>query len=112
MIRRVCHKDTVLPLGDGVDGKAPMFVQRGTRVVMNVHALHRDQDLWGHDADDFRPERWESARPVWEYLPFSGGPRFCPAQQMVFTEASYIVARMTEEFSTWKTCIRSLGQSV
>ncbi|KAK3169419.1 hypothetical protein OEA41_008802 [Lepraria neglecta] len=100
MVRRVCHKDTVLPLGGGVDGKAPIFVKRGTRVVMNIHALHRDQDLWGHDADDFRPERWESARPVWEYLPFSGGPRICPAQQMVFTEAAYIVARMTQEFST------------
>lgn len=67
--------------------------------MLNIHAMHRDKLLWGDDADEFHPERWETARPVWTYLPFSGGPRICPAQQMVFTEAAYIIVRLTQEFS-------------
>lgn len=27
-------------------------------VAFGIAALHRRKDLWGEDADDFRPERW------------------------------------------------------
>lgn len=94
----MCHQDTVLPRGGGPRGIAPIYVRRGTTVSMNTHVLHRDKDLWGEDADEFRPERWETARPGWSYLPFSGGPRICPAQQMVYTEAAYLIVRLLQEF--------------
>lgn len=40
--------------------------------------MHRREDLWGADAHVFRPERWETMRPTFEYLPFNAGPRICP----------------------------------
>ena len=62
--------------------------------------MHRDQDFWGPDAEAFRPERWaEMARPPhWEFVPFNGGRRMCPAQQMVLTEIAYAVVRMLQAF--------------
>ena len=36
--------------------------------------MHRDRELWGEDAENFKPERWSDAKPTWEYLPFNGGP--------------------------------------
>lgn len=55
-----------------------MFVPKGSRVVYSVYALHRRTDIYGADADEFRPERWGEMTPrAWEYLPFNGGPRIC-----------------------------------
>lgn len=64
--------------------------------------MHRRTDIYGPDAEDFRPERWEddSLRPGWAYLPFNGGPRICIGQQYAISEAAYVVVRMAQEFQT------------
>ena len=67
----------MLPLGGGPDGKDPLFVHKGTLVAYNLWAMHRRKDYFGEDVEVFRPERWETLRPGWEYLPFNGGPRIC-----------------------------------
>lgn len=61
--------------------------------------MHRRTDLYGPDAAEFKPERWESLRPGWEYLPFNGGPRICLGQQYALTEAGYVTARLVQTFS-------------
>lgn len=60
--------------------------------------MHRDLDVWGADAEEFRPERWETARPLWDFVPFGGGPRICPAHVMVDTECSYAIFRLFQKF--------------
>lgn len=60
--------------------------------------MHRRHDLFGPDADEYKPERWEMLRPGWEYLPFNGGPRICLGQQYALTEASYVTVRLVQEF--------------
>ena len=62
--------------------------------------MHRRRDFYGPDAEEFRPERWESGRlqPRWEYLPFNGGPRICLGQRYALTEVAYVVVRMAQEF--------------
>jgi cytochrome P450 len=61
--------------------------------------MHRDERWYGPDANEYRPERWESLRPGWEYLPFNGGPRICLGQQYALTEASYTTVRICQQFS-------------
>jgi cytochrome P450 len=61
--------------------------------------MHHRRDIYGDDADEFRPERWETLRPGWEYLPFNGGPRICLGQQYALTEAAYVSVRLLQEFS-------------
>ena len=65
----------------------------------NRYLMHRDPDLWGPDAEEFRPERWEHARPMWNFVPFGGGPRICPAHVMVDTECSYAIVRLLQRFN-------------
>lgn len=74
---RFAARDTTLPRGGGPDGMAPVFVPKGKTVSFVLHLLHRRKDLWGPDADEFRPERWENRKMDWSFVPFSGGPRIC-----------------------------------
>jgi cytochrome P450 len=84
--------------------------------------MHRRKDIWGEDADDFVPERWEKKKVGWEFLPvslycpcsfphvtlrenvpanesqFNGGPRICIGQQFALTEASYVIVRLMQRF--------------
>ena len=56
---RSAIKTTTLPVGGGPDGKAPVLVPAGTPVGYCVYVMHRRKDLYGEDAEEFRPERWE-----------------------------------------------------
>ena len=60
--------------------------------------MQKDEDLWGPDAARFWPERWEKLKPMWTYIPFLGGPRICPAQQMVLIQYGYLLVRFVQEF--------------
>ncbi|KAH8846200.1 hypothetical protein MCOR27_001011 [Pyricularia oryzae] len=95
---RIAVTDTVLPRGGGPDGSKPVLVPKGTAVGWSVYAMHRRKDLYGPDADQFRPERWETLNTRSEYLPFNGGPRICLGQQYALTEASYVTVRMLQEY--------------
>lgn len=57
---RVAVCDTVLPRGGGPHGDDRIHVSKGTTVVYSVYAMQRRKDLFGRDASDFRPERWEN----------------------------------------------------
>jgi cytochrome P450 len=91
-------RNTTLPRGGGADGTSPIYIRAGEEVTYNVHIMHRRVDLWGDDANEFRPERWTARRPGWEFIPFNGGPRICLGQQFALTEAGYVVVRMLQRF--------------
>lgn len=82
---RKANKITFLPTGGGPDRTAPVVIPKGATVAYSVYAMHRRPDLYGVDAEIFRPERWEEDMPMrgdktaaaWGYLPFNGGPRIC-----------------------------------
>ena len=98
---RMALRDTLLPTGGGSSGygTSSIFVQKGEVVTFSFYALHRRRDLFGDDANAFRPERWESLRPAhWSYLPFGGGPRVCPGQQLALTEIGYSVVKIVQAF--------------
>jgi hypothetical protein len=60
---RTAVEDTWLPLGGGPKGKSPMFVPKGTQINYQVWVMHRRKDIYGEDANEFKPERWENLRP-------------------------------------------------
>ncbi|KAL6149689.1 hypothetical protein ACJQWK_02637 [Exserohilum turcicum] len=91
-------RDTTLPTGGGPDGTAPIYIKEDMSVDYHIYTIHRRKDLWGQDADEFRPDRWDGRKSGWEYLPFNGGARICIGQQFALTEAAYTVVRLAQRF--------------
>ncbi|KAL9116042.1 MAG: hypothetical protein Q9227_000410 [Pyrenula ochraceoflavens] len=107
---RVAVKNTILPTGGGASGTPPIFVEKGTKIrltqivpMLQVHcnnwSMHHDKEIWGEDAEEFKPQRWAGRKStMWEFLPFGGGPRICPALQQVYTYFVYLMIRLAQEF--------------
>ncbi len=64
MNSRTALKTTVLPTGGGPDRKSPVLIPKGTAVAYSVYTMHRRPDLYGMDAELFRPQRWVNAREM------------------------------------------------
>ncbi|MCJ1281483.1 hypothetical protein MMC26_000803 [Xylographa opegraphella] len=119
---RTARKTTFLPTGGGPDRSSPVLIRRGDNVAYCVYAMHRRKDLYGDDAEEFRPERWDDedlplfrdkTTAAWGFLPFNGGPRVCLGQEFGLTEASYAVVRILQRFPIIKAApfARSQEQS-
>lgn len=82
---RTALRRTFLPTGGGPTLTSPILIPAGSSVAWSAYAMHRRPDLYGMDAEMFRPERWDEDMPIkndpvsmkWGYLPFHGGPRVC-----------------------------------
>lgn len=106
LISRTALRDTVLPTGGGPDGTAPIVVPKGMSVLYSAYCIHRRPDLYGMDAEMFRPERW-SEEPLcsrdathrgWMFLPFGAGPRTCLGMDFSLTESAYAIVRILQRF--------------
>ena len=97
MNHRMCLAHTVLPRGGGPDGSSPLFIRAGVIIELHNHAMQRDKGFFGDDADDFNPYRWQTIRARWEYVPFSGGPRVCPAIHMTYAETAFVLVSILRE---------------
>ena len=88
----------MLPRGGGIDGPQPIFVAKDTRIEMNLAVVQQDPQFWGDDAEAFNPDRFAGLAHKWEYVPFGGGARMCPAQQMMLTQYAYLLVRFAQKF--------------
>jgi cytochrome P450 len=99
---RQAARTTILPTGGGPDGKSPILVRKGEVVVFSQYVNSRKKNIYGPDADYFRPERWETgelANIGWAYFPFNGGPRQCLGEDFALMEVSYAVVRLLKACS-------------
>ncbi|KAK4139466.1 cytochrome P450 [Dichotomopilus funicola] len=100
---REAVKTTLLPTGGGPDGNKPILVRKGELVVFSQYVNSRRKNLFGLDADDFRPERWETGelRGIgWGFFPFIGGPRQCLGEDFALMEVSYTIVRLLQTYSS------------
>ncbi|KIK97745.1 hypothetical protein PAXRUDRAFT_824616 [Paxillus rubicundulus Ve08.2h10] len=89
---RVATQDDEIPtsypvhLNDGsVSDQRSIRISKGTFVHVPVEALNLDKGIWGEDAWEFDPDRWDNLPEAVEAVPglysnlltFSAGPRSC-----------------------------------
>jgi cytochrome P450 len=81
-IQRVAIRDTVLPYGGGEDGMGPIAAPKGSTIQLGIYLCHKRKDLWGDDANDFKPERWEGRKKSYDFIPFIAGPQNCLGREL------------------------------
>jgi len=73
----------------------------GSSITMSPYVTHRHPDFWEQperfDPERFRPER-HAERPRFAYMPFGGGPRQCIGNRFAMTEATLILAMVTQHY--------------
>ncbi|KAA3474604.1 cytokinin hydroxylase-like [Gossypium australe] len=93
---------TVLPRMAFQDIKlGDLLIPKGLSLWIPVLAIHHSEELWGKDANEFNPERFNS-RPFAagrHFIPFAAGPRNCIGQSFAIMEAKIILAMLISRFS-------------
>lgn len=68
-------------------------------MIIDTIALHRDPELWGADAAQFRPQRWRAAQVrKGQFIPFSEGARACLGTKFAEVEFVAVIASLFARF--------------
>ncbi|MCP3032562.1 bifunctional cytochrome P450/NADPH--P450 reductase [Halobacillus sp. A1] len=75
-------------------------VEKGDTFTLLLPELHRDTSVWGEDAEEFKPERFEDPAniPHHAYKPFGNGQRACIGQQFALHEATLVLGMVLQHF--------------
>ncbi|KAJ7144759.1 cytochrome P450 [Mycena crocata] len=107
---RIATQDDVVPLATpftDVNGTVheTLRVNKGQTIMIPILAMNRDREIWGPDAMDFIPERWESRSinnsipGVWGHmLSFLGGPRACIGYRFSLIEMKALLFTLVRAF--------------
>ncbi|KAF8966255.1 cytochrome P450 [Flammula alnicola] len=114
IIRRTTRRDVVLPLSTpikGLDGQDvhEIPIPNNTDIYVGIMASNRNPELWGLDAEEWKPERWLSPLPetvaaahlpgIYSHLlTFSGGGRACIGFKFSQLEMKAVLLLLIESF--------------
>ncbi|MEO7092219.1 MAG: cytochrome P450, partial [Polyangiales bacterium] len=70
----------------------------GSELFLSIFHMHHDPAVFSQPAS-FDPRRWETIKPsVYEYNPFSAGPRMCIGASFAIMEIKIVLATMLQRF--------------
>ncbi|KAG9245974.1 cytochrome P450 [Calycina marina] len=83
----------LIPPGPGIEILGHHF-PANTVLSVPAYTIHHSKEIWGSNASDFVPERWDSLtdRQKTAFIPFSYGPRSCVGRNVAEMELALIVA--------------------
>lgn len=90
---RHCTEDTKL---------SNCTIPKGTEVLVSIISAQRRKDIWGMDADEFKPERFSkdecSKRSPYAFMAFSNGSRNCLGQRFAYISIKIILAKLFRKY--------------
>ncbi|KAG9010602.1 hypothetical protein FRB93_003870 [Tulasnella sp. JGI-2019a] len=111
LARRISALDTVIPLAQSVidkNGKEinKIFVRRGEDMMVHIFASNTNPDIWGPDAFEFRPERFDKLPEAVSEVPsmygnlstFLAGPKGCIGFRVALLEIKSMLFTLIRTF--------------
>lgn len=109
---RVALKEDAIPLSHPykrADGKGTydkVVVPKGFEVFVPLNVIQLSKDLWGEDAQEFNPDRWDNLPssvinaklPPGHTFAFLSGPRSCVGKQLAILETQVLIAHLLLNF--------------
>ncbi|XVF14033.1 hypothetical protein REPUB_Repub09cG0021500 [Reevesia pubescens] len=86
----------VLPSGDRIGPT--------TRILISMYSMGRNEEIWGEDYLEFKPERWISElgtiihKPSYMFVPFGSGARVCLGKDMSFKQMKMVVINVLRNY--------------
>ncbi|CAB04113.1 Cytochrome P450 [Caenorhabditis elegans] len=78
-------------------------IDEGTNILCDTWTLHSDKSIWGEDAEEFKPERWESGDEHFYqkggYIPFGLGPRQCIGMRLAYMEEKLLLSHILRKYT-------------
>ncbi len=94
---RCCLEDCTLVTSNG----DKVVVPKGTNIYLAHNLIHEDAQLWGNDAQEFKPERFLDASvsiDPYKYCPFGAGQRSCIGKRFAELEMVMCTVKMVSNF--------------
>ena len=93
----------LVPPGPGLSidaADATYHFPPGTAVSVPSYTIHHSTPIWGADATQFRPERWDTITEEQKaaFIPFSYGPRACVGRNVAEMELALIVSTVVRRY--------------
>lgn len=108
---REATSDSIFPLMTPVKltngtTTSQLLIKKGTRVTVGIKTVNYDKRLFGSDADQFRPERFEQLPeshgnakiPPYGTYSFIGGPKSCIGSKFALTEMKVLIIAVLAKF--------------
>jgi len=70
------------------------YIPKGTMLCYATYAMGRSTQIWGDDAQEFRPERWlemQVPKSAYENPSFHAGPRECLGKRLAMVEMKAVI---------------------
>ncbi|KAL0539814.1 hypothetical protein IC582_024035 [Cucumis melo] len=80
-----------------------VVVPKGVCLWTLIPMLHREVEIWGEDANKFKPERFangvaKACKFPQAYVPFGAGPRLCLGKNFALVELKIIISLIVSKF--------------
>ncbi|KAJ4849057.1 hypothetical protein Tsubulata_029534 [Turnera subulata] len=78
-------------------------VPKGAYIWTLIPTLHRDPNVWGPDANEFKPERFQdgvsnACKFPQAYVPFGLGPRLCSGRNFALVQLKLVLSLIVAKF--------------
>ena len=79
-------------------------IPKGVYLWTLIPTLHRDPEIWGSDANEFKPERFsdgvsKACKFPQAYIPFGLGPRLCLGRNLAMVQLKIVLRLIISKFT-------------